>query len=133
MVSLNREHLAAAPVIALAGLRGALIRRLRERLTGTPGVREGWLFGSVGRGDADGSSDIDVLLIVDDVHAVDLQHALSQLHADVRIWTGNDLQLVEHSPSSWKQLTRAKNPLVDEIRRDGILLAGDGSMLGRRV
>ena len=52
MVVLNRNHLAAGPVLALAGLRGELIRRLRERLSGWPDLYGAWLFGSVARGDA---------------------------------------------------------------------------------
>lgn len=94
MVVLNRSHLAAGLVLALAGLRCELIRRLRERLSAWPGLNE--------------------------------------LHADVRTWTGNDLQLVEHSSASWRRLVRARNPLVEQIRLERIALTGDaGSLLER--
>jgi len=133
MVMLNRSHLAAGPVIALAGLRGELIRRLRERLSGWPDVLGAWLFGSVARGAADGDSDIDLLIVADDLESPDLHERLALLEADVRSWTGNDLQLVEHAASSWRKLVRSKNPLVEQIRLDGIALAGDAtSMLQRR-
>ena len=132
MVMLNRSHLAAGPVLALAGLRGELIRRLRERLSAWPDLHGAWLFGSVARGDADGDSDVDLLIVIDDLQSPDLHERLSRLQADVRSWTGNDLQLVEHSPSSWRKLVRAKNPLVEQIRLDGIALAGvTASLLGR--
>jgi predicted nucleotidyltransferase len=132
MVVLNRSHLAAGPVLALAGLRGELIRRLRERLSAWP-VLGAWLFGSVARGDADSDSDVDLLIVADDPQSPVLRERLSRLQADVRSWTGNDLQLVEHSPSSWRKLVRAKNPLVGQIRLDGIALAGDAaSLLERR-
>jgi predicted nucleotidyltransferase len=133
MVVLNRDHLAAGPVLALAGLRGELIRRLRERLSAWPELDGAWLFGSVARGDADRNSDVDVLIVADDLQSDDLHERLSRLQADVRSWTGNDVQLVEHSPSSWRKLVRAKSPIVEQIRLDGIVLAGDtASLLGRQ-
>jgi len=133
MVALNRSHLVAGPLLALAGLRGELIRRLRERLSVWPDLHGAWLFGSVARGEADGGSDVDLLIVADDLRWPDLHARLSQLHADVRSWTGNDLQLVEHSPLSWRKLVRAKNPLVAQIRLDGIALAsGTASLLGRQ-
>jgi predicted nucleotidyltransferase len=133
MVVLNRSHLAAGAVLALAGLRGELIRRLRERPSVWPDLVGAWLFGSVARGDADSGSDVDLLIVADDLESTELYERLSLLHADVRSWTGNDLQLVEHSQSSWRKLVRAKNPLVEQIRIDGIALAGDtASLLGRQ-
>ena len=132
MVVLNRNHLAAGPVLALAGLRGELIRRLRERLSEWPNLRGAWLFGSVARGDADSDSDVDLLIVAEDLQSSELHERLSRLQADVRSWTGNDLQLVEHSPSSWQKLVRAKNPLVQQIRQDGIALAGGTTSWGRQ-
>jgi predicted nucleotidyltransferase len=132
MVVLNRSHLAAGPVLALAGLRGELIRRLRERLSAWPDLHGAWLFGSVARGDADSDSDVDLLIVVDDLESSDLHERLSRLQAEVRSWTGNDLQFVEHSPSSWRRLVRARNPLVEQIRLDGIALAGDAASLLER-
>lgn len=133
MVLLNRNHLAAGPVLALAGLRGELIRRLRDRLSAWPDLHGAWLFGSVARGDASSDSDIDLLIVAEDLQSLDLHDRLSHLQADVRSWTGNDLQLVEHSPSSWRKLVRAKNPLIEQIWLDGIALAsGTSSLLGRQ-
>jgi len=132
MVALNRDHLVAGPLVMLAGLRGELIRRLHERLAGWPDLEAAWLFGSVARGDADGESDIDLLIVADDLRSPDLHERLSQLHADVRSWTGNDLQLVEHSASSWRKLVRAENPLLEQIRLDGVALVGDAASLRER-
>jgi predicted nucleotidyltransferase len=129
MVVLNRSHLAAGPVLALAGLRGELIQRLRERLSAWRDLHGAWIFGSVARGDADNDSDVDLLIVADDLRSPDLHERLSRLQADVRSWTGNDLQLVEHSQTSWRKLVRAKNPLVEQIRLDGIALAGDVTLL----
>ena len=132
MVALNRMHLAAGPLLALAGLRGELIRRLRERLLQWPDLEGAWLFGSVARGDADGQSDIDILIVAHDLDAPDLHANLAQLQADVRSWTGNDVQLVEHTPESWRKLVRSKNPLVERMRSDGVSLTGDTAALLKR-
>lgn len=132
MVALNRSHLASGQVLALANLRGELIRRLRERLADWPDLRGAWLFGSVARGDAAGDSDIDVLIVVDDPQSADFHDRLSTLHAEVRSWTGNDLQFVEHSKASWRALVRERNPLVEQVRLDGIALTEDSrALLGR--
>ena len=133
MVALNRSHLAAGPVLALASLRGELVRRMRKRLSGWPDLLGAWLFGSVARGDADSDSDIDLLIVADDLHSTELHDRLAKLHADVRSWTGNDLQLVEYSPASWRKLVRAKNPLVEQIRLDGIALTGEAASLLERL
>ncbi len=132
MVVLNRDHLAVGPLLALAGLRGELIRRLRARLSEWPDLEGAWLFGSVARGDADGESDIDLLIVASDLQAPDLHARLAQLQADVRSWTGNDLQLVEHTPDSWRKLVHSKNALVGQVRTDGIALAGDAASLMER-
>ncbi len=133
MVMLNRRHLAAGPVMALAGLRGELIRRLRKRLSAWPDLAGAWLFGSVARGDAGRDSDVDLLIVADDLQPDDLHERLERLHTDVRAWTGNDLQLVEQSLASWRKLVRARNPLVDRVRSDGIALAGEAAALLERL
>ena len=132
LVSLNREHLAAPSIIALAGLRGELIRRLRARLGEWPNLIGAWLFGSVARGEARPDSDIDVAIVVVDLDSPDLHQRLTQLQSDVRTWTGNDLQIVEHSAESWQALKAARNTLIEQIRTDGIaLVADDVSLLER--
>jgi len=133
MIALNRQHLAAGPVVALAGLRGELIRRLRDQLAEWPDLTGAWLFGSVARGDAGRDSDIDLLVVAHDLDANDLADRLARLGSDVRQWTGNDLQVVEHDPRSWQMLVEAGNALVDQLRRDGISLTADTrSLLDRR-
>jgi predicted nucleotidyltransferase len=132
MVALNRRHLAAGPLLSLAGLRGELVQRLREHLPGLPDLLGAWLFGSVARGDAGRDSDIDLLIVADDLDSSELHDRLAQLLSDVRSWTGNETQVVEYSLASWRKLVRTKNPLVDQIRRDGIALAGGTAALLER-
>lgn len=132
LVVLNRDHLAAPGLVALAGLRGELIRRLRERLADWPGLSGAWLFGSVARGQSRSDSDIDIAIVATDLESSDLHQRLTRLHEDVTTWTGNELQLVEHSPSSWAALKISQNPLIEQIRTDGIpLVNSDASLMER--
>jgi predicted nucleotidyltransferase len=133
LVTLNRDHLAAPSIIALAGLRGELIRRLRARLGEWPNLMGAWLFGSVARGDARSESDIDVLIVASDLESPELHQDLAQLQSDVKVWTGNDVQVVEHTTESWQALKAARNPLVEQIRSDGIALIPDDASLLERL
>lgn len=132
MVDLNHLHLAAPGLLALAGQRSELIDRLRSRFGEMNDVQAAWLFGSVARGDATPTSDVDVLVIANSVDSPLFQAEVAELHEDIRVWTGNDLQLVEHTQETWDVLVASGNPLVGEIRRDGIALAPAASdWLGR--
>jgi predicted nucleotidyltransferase len=51
----------------------------------------------VARGDADSDSDVDLLIVADDIQSTDLHGRLAQLHTDVRSWTGNDSILQRRS------------------------------------
>jgi predicted nucleotidyltransferase len=117
---LNPEHLAAPAIRALATLRGALLDRLRDAVRQHPDVIAAWLFGSAARGDGDRNSDIDLLIVhnaSDELGAT--AGALSTLAQD---WTGNPVQVVEHTVATFSALIADHNPLVDAIRRDGIAL-----------
>jgi predicted nucleotidyltransferase len=133
LVALNRSHLAAPGVIALASLRGELIRRLRGRLGEWEDLMGAWLFGSVARAEAGIDSDIDVLLVTPDLESLTFHERLTQLQADTRLWTGNDLQVVEHTPASWRSLKTSKNALVEQIRIDGVPLRDNDPALLERL
>jgi hypothetical protein len=61
---LNRDHVAAAAAVVLAGLRLELWRRLRAELgEWDPPPSYACAFGSVARGDGNEDSDIDILLV----------------------------------------------------------------------
>jgi predicted nucleotidyltransferase len=125
LVALNRDHLAARQLIALASLRGELVQRLRALIAANRRVEAAWLFGSVARGDASRTSDIDVVLITDDPTSDDWHRFLTVLHTEIYRATGNSLQVVEHTPEGWSRLVADQNPLVTEVRRDGIALTAD--------
>jgi predicted nucleotidyltransferase len=132
MVILNRHHLAARPLVALAGLRGELVRRLRTRLAEWHDLEGAWLFGSVARGDAGADADIDLLVIARDLGSPGLHERLSVLQVDISTWTGNEVQVVEHSRASWRALIETRSPFVEQVRRDGVQLSADGAELLER-
>ncbi|PZF84493.1 nucleotidyltransferase domain-containing protein [Jiangella anatolica] len=125
---LNREHLAAAPLIALVTLRQRLIELLRERLSGwsEPSLHAS-LFGSVARGDGDEASDIDVLVVRPAGREPDDEPWLTQLHetaATAHRATGNSLAWFELSADEIARAVRAREPIIAEWQRDGVHLAG---------
>jgi predicted nucleotidyltransferase len=125
---LNRDHLAAPAATMLADLRNALIGRLREALAG-------WelqpvhasVFGSVARGDADASSDIDLLIVRPaDIAADDSRwrDQLDDLSYGVKRWTGNALSTSELPEADIARLADERPPVIDAIGADAIALVG---------
>jgi DNA-binding transcriptional ArsR family regulator len=128
LYSLNREHLAADAVVALAGLRGALLDRIRVQV-------EGWqrapvsvsLFGSAARGDGSTASDIDVLV----VRPSDLSEddevwsaQMADLGHHILRWTGNHASLLEVTPSQLQAMVGREEPVTDSLRQDAIDITG---------
>jgi DNA-binding transcriptional ArsR family regulator len=138
LYTLNREHLAAPAVELLADVRAELERRLRD-------ATAGWeispvhlsLFGSAARGDGDTKSDIDIFVVrprrvADDDPA--WREQLDTLSDRVLAWTGNHVGLSELSEADVRRLRRERPPVVAELTRDAITIAGPepGELLGRR-
>lgn len=129
---LNREHLAADAIIALASIPQELHRRLRLEFTSWPQrpVLVA-LFGSAARREMRPDSDIDLFLVRPDTADDRWDDAIAAASARITAWTGNDTRFVE-----WAQVeldTRAREPLLDEIVRDGVPILGDWSAFRRRV
>jgi hypothetical protein len=124
---LNREHLAADAITAIARLRETLVVRLREAV-------EGWalatpyaaMFGSAARGTMTPSSDIDLFVVRGRGIAADddaWRAQVDTLETTVHRWTGNDAQVLEYGEDD--SHTVALDPVLGEIMHDGIVLAGD--------
>jgi len=125
MHTLNRQHLAAPAVEALATMRSDLLSRLRAAVSSwSPPAVHASLFGSAARGDGDADSDIDIFMVRPDPIDQDdprWREQNERLAADVHTWTGNHAAVVESSES---QMVRSRAPILDALRRDCISLGG---------
>jgi len=130
---LNRQHLAAEPIIQLARLPRTLLQRLEDRLNSWafPPTYAA-VFGSAARGTMTEDSDLDLLLVrADDtpVHIWDEQ--VAALVADVSRWTGNDTRPLEYTVS---ELTAARDEFVlRDVLEDGLTVAGRRAWLSRQL
>lgn len=126
--TLNREHLAAPAVEELAGLRPALVDRLRQEIAEwsiTPSHVS--LFGSTARGDGDAASDVDLFIVrPEGVEAEDSawRGQLDKLAEGVRRWTGNHAGIAELSTDQLATLRKRRPPVLKDLDADAITLSG---------
>lgn len=130
---LNRDHLAAPHIIALAGLRAELLGRLRARLASwDPPAVYAALFGSAARGDMRPDSDIDLLIVRPDTLEPDDDRWASQVHqliGDVTRWTGNDTRPLEYGDTETRRVFRRGESVLEAVRVEGVHLAGASDYL----
>jgi predicted nucleotidyltransferase len=123
---LNRDHLAAPWIEGLATLRAQLIDRLRALLAGwDEAPRVVLLFGSVARGEARATSDLDLLVVRRrgcDADSRTWQAQLMELSQSATAWTGNDTRVLEYGEEDLAG--RRIEPVVEDALRDGIELLG---------
>lgn len=128
LYSLNREHLAAPAIEQLTNLRGEMLRRLRLAFAE-------WeikpvhasMFGSAARGDGDAASDIDLFIVRPasvEMEDETWQEQLQMLADAVLRWTGNHAGIVEFPEGDLARLRRQRPPVLDELDKDAITLAG---------
>lgn len=97
---------------------------LTAELAGWAGLAGAWLFGPAARPGGDRRSVIDLLLVASTSTELPAwREATARLVSQVQSWTGNRVQLVEHSRGSFALLIRGENPLVATIRAEGIPLS----------
>jgi hypothetical protein len=130
---LNRSHLAAPHIIALAGLRAELLSRLRTRLAQwDPPPVYAALFGSAARGDMRTGSDIDLLIVrPDEVDPDDDQwvEQVDELTSEVTGWTGNDTRPLEYGDTETRRALRRGAPVLEAVKTEGIHLHGPSDYL----
>jgi predicted nucleotidyltransferase len=107
------------PLSPLSPLETNTLAELRRRLEGLLGDRllRLTLFGSRARGEGDEHSDLDVLVLVRGMSAVDRRRVIDVVH-DVELACGLAIGPLVRDPR-W---TASGAPLVDEIERDGVPL-----------
>lgn len=129
LYKLNRDHLLAPTVEQMAGARTELIRRLREVIGAwEPAAVHASLFGSAARGDGDTSSDIDLLIVRPadlDPEDATWRDQLDELADSVRRWTGNNAGIAEVSEDELPRLRKDRPPVVEEVSKDAVDLAGE--------
>jgi DNA-binding transcriptional ArsR family regulator len=124
---LNREHLAAPHIVALATLRQRLIEELRIAIaawTIQPIVAA--VFGSVARGEAAATSDIDLLIVRNPSTGIDdddWREQVVALDARASMWTGNDTRTLEYDTLEFEEAVRVDSAARDAVR-DGIVVGG---------
>jgi predicted nucleotidyltransferase len=127
LYTLNTDHLAVPHLLAIHHLRDELFNRMRAEIAN-------WeiqpvsavIFGSVARNDSHVGSDIDLLLVREpDVPYVGLWSTqFGDLMTKVSQWTGSYIGLIDYTPDKWQRGLDIFDPLIDEIEKDGITLAG---------
>jgi predicted nucleotidyltransferase len=123
--SLNRDHLAAGPVIELADLRQGLVRRLQDVIETDWSVRplHASLFGAAARGDGGLESVVDLLLIHEDASS-EWTRQLASLTEQVRKWTGNPLRIHALSVGDLHEHLAIGDPIMSTWLREGLLVSG---------
>lgn len=128
LYTLNRNHLAAPAVLALANLRHELQARMQTEVsTWVVAPYATWMFGSAARGDAEVDSDIDLLIVrpdrVDDGDQPWLQQ-VATLSEHLHEWTGNSCEVLELSASELNAAIDRGDRLIADLRRDAVHVTG---------
>lgn len=131
--TLNRDHLAADAIIAVARLRERAFAYMSSLLQtwATPPMLAA-VFGSAARQEEEAGSDIDILLIrPTGADTETWQHSMSQFATAVSGATGNDVRLLDLTHGElWDQSNEA---LRKSLVREAIILRGDRDTLYRRA
>lgn len=135
LYTLNRDHVAAEAVVALAALRARLFQRIRENLESwpTPPVAAA-IFGSAARGDGTAESDIDVFVVrPDGVDAEDesWSDSVDSLAQAIMRWSGNRASIIQTTRAEIQQMMEREAPIVAELRRDAVALTKESVLPAR--
>ncbi|MGH3682958.1 MAG: nucleotidyltransferase family protein [Natronosporangium sp.] len=132
---LNRDHLAARHIEAIARLRSELFDRITKELdTWTVPPQFAAVFGSAARGGMRPDSDIDLFVVRPDEVDPDSEgwrSQLADLTGKVTAWTGNDCRVLELAGSEVRAGSSASSRVLGDIRTSGIVLHGPASYLRR--
>ena len=99
------------------------------------------MFGSAATGRMTLDSDIDLLLVRasdpedqgDNADPDTWEQRVSELGRLVTAWTGNDGRVVEYSEDEIRAAAAAGEPLLNDVAREGLILAGTRAWLTRQL
>lgn len=131
---LNREHLAAQHIVALANLRATLIGRIRTSIEAwpTPPV---WtaLFGSAARGEMRPDSDIDLFVVDPGLDHERWEGYVHQLGGEVSRWTGNDARVLSMTEDEVRLGAVTRDPILQSLLDEALTITGEPAWLRRAV
>jgi predicted nucleotidyltransferase len=116
--------------VALASMRTVLWERLRSALAEwDPPAVHASVFGSAARGDGTVASDIDLFIVRPQEIAADDAAWRDQVEATaerLQTWSGNRVSVVEQGEQELQAALASvmPPPIIDELRRDAIDIAG---------
>lgn len=126
--TLNRDHLAAEPVVTLLRLRSALFEAVKGHVAGWQiQPTHASIFGSAARGDGDTSSDIDIFIVRPVGVGEDGEQWRSQiddLSNAVLRWTGNHAGVIEIPEGDISRLKKGRPPVLTDLEHDAVVVAG---------
>lgn len=132
---LNRDHLGAEPVVAIATMRTRLLSQLRQRFERwDPTAEYAALFGSAASGKMRADSDIDLFVVRPrntDADSAPWRDQVDAVARDVTSWTGNDTRVLEYDTGEVAEARAIDDPILDDILSHGLVLHGSSSFLGR--
>jgi hypothetical protein len=119
---LNRDHLLAPLIGQLPSLRAAVFTAVADVIRSqAPGASRAVLFGSVARGDADHTSDLDLALVwPDDADEDTRETAAADIGRAIRRLTGNACTPLQFTESEFADLPERAPQLHAELRSDGV-------------
>lgn len=124
---LNREHVAAPAIAALASAWGEVIDRMRSQVAAWPRPpRLVGIFGSAARRDGGEDSDIDLVVVSD---AADASEHAAGLAANVERWTGNPTHVIAVGSKDLRRMRRARERVLTEWERDLVTVVGSRAAL----
>jgi predicted nucleotidyltransferase len=133
LFELNRDHLAAPHVTAIATLFDEFLRRAQAHLAAwNPRCEYAALFGSAARGEMQPDSDLDILIVRPaHVDAEDPAWLEQLLHLEMAFttWTGNDARALEWGAAEVRLGIQSGEPVLRDVLREGIRLFGPSNYL----
>lgn len=129
--SLKRDHLAYPALETLFTLRPRLATLVASVIEGwNPRPLHASLFGSIARGDGDPDSDVDLLVVFDDVTYQQegrWADAVADLEVAIRRWTGNRAGVLTMGRADIRAMAagRRARPLWKALRSEALTIYGE--------